>query len=194
MENYFNVEYVAVEGLKRGFQNTKFVDEIGANYKRQWARLLWEKSITTSEYEEITSDRYDSEDELYKFLREIWDEVFDSEPLPSLESIEKFREDDEKEPTPDPVPFSLREGLRRYFQHDDIAINRFKKAYQTSEVFVYSQGAPFKKELAQVLRDRSMTPALYKEITGQNFPTEEALYAWLQHIWDYVYDNEPLPE
>lgn len=51
----------------------------------------------------------------------------------------------------------------------------------------------FKKQLYDAIKNQTVTPEQYKKLTGDNeYPTQEALQAWLRELWDRIYPDEKI--
>jgi hypothetical protein len=51
----------------------------------------------------------------------------------------------------------------------------------------------FRNQLAEAILEHTLTPASYKEITGDNeYNTQDELEDWLREMWTEIYGNEPI--
>ena len=69
------------------------------------------------------------------------------------------------------------EGLKRYLRHKDFP-NREKE---------------FKKELANAIKNHTLTPNIYEDLTNHDLETQEEVDEFLKtEIWQPLYDDEPI--
>lgn len=51
-----------------------------------------------------------------------------------------------------------------------------------------------KKELREVIRKRLWSQKFYLGLTGFEFETEDGFYTYLEEIWQYVFNDGPMPQ
>ena len=68
------------ERLKRELFSPNFPDR-ATLFRRELAAAILHNTITPAEYERITGEDFDTQDELNQWLREIWRSVFGAAPI-----------------------------------------------------------------------------------------------------------------
>ncbi len=56
-----------------------------------------------------------------------------------------------------------------------------------------NEAALFQSQLSQAILNHTLTPEVYKGITGDNeYNTQDELEDWLREMWKEIYGNEPI--
>ena len=50
------------------------------------------------------------------------------------------------------------------------------------------------EELRNIIRNRLWSQRFYLGLTGFEFETEDGFYAYLEEVWQYIFNNGPEPE
>lgn len=80
LEAYCHVNATNIELLAEHCKRTNWSYSTPGLFKAQLKSAIQNRSITVSEYDEVTKEEFDSEEELYDWLVEVWDQVI-GEPL-----------------------------------------------------------------------------------------------------------------
>ncbi len=68
--------------LDRELYHPAFPDRT-RQFKAELAEAILRGTITTAEYETLTGEEFDSQDELSQWLREFWRDLYGDEPIPT---------------------------------------------------------------------------------------------------------------
>ena len=82
LETYCNVNAISVDRLKINLKSS-IKPVIAKSFKEQFSNAILQSSITPEIYEELTGEDFDTQEDLTNWLRELWSEIFDDEPIPS---------------------------------------------------------------------------------------------------------------
>ncbi len=92
----------------------------------------------------------------------------------------------------DAIAEPLRSTLRGYF-NIDMFWHSFPCDLQEHLAMDAADAARFKQQFAAAIVKGSLSVAQYKQLTGQDFDNEGALYAWLYKLWSEIYGDESIP-
>lgn len=82
-ENYCIVEAPDIEKLKK-FVQASIESERTILFRNQLADAIANNSITPVQYEKITGEAFDTQEDLNLWLKEIWYNVFDDMSIPGI--------------------------------------------------------------------------------------------------------------
>lgn len=83
LETYCHVEYFTDdwESVKRFLNHPNFPDR-NAEFKKELAQAIIEHTISTKEFEKLTAEEYETQEEVDSFLiREVWQPLYGDEPI-----------------------------------------------------------------------------------------------------------------
>ncbi len=80
LESYCHVNATNIELLAEHCKKTDWSYSEPELFKNQLKEVILNRSISVREYDEMTKEEFDSEDELYEWLLEVWNLVV-GEPL-----------------------------------------------------------------------------------------------------------------
>lgn len=55
-----------------------------------------------------------------------------------------------------------------------------------------TRNALFRRQLADAIIHKTITPQEYRDLTGEDFDTQQDLENWLRELWLYLYGNAPI--
>ena|SRR5271157_2837814 len=85
MKTFFNVEVFGPGWSDRIHRALAMKPEDEAAFRRQFADLIEKGEITPAIYKQLTDHRFDSQQELQKWLYHLWEEIYGDEPIPGEE-------------------------------------------------------------------------------------------------------------
>lgn len=80
LETYCDVNAVMLDELKTYVKNT-LSSERTQEFRRQLAYAIINNSITTEQYEKLTGEDFDTQEDLNAWLKEIWENIFGTAPV-----------------------------------------------------------------------------------------------------------------
>ena len=95
----------------------------------------------------------------------------------------------------DHISPSTREILRAHFDVNSFGANWLKSLKsELSHPQSRAHAAAFRNDLARAITHHTISPALYEELTGEDFDTPDELEDWLREIWQNLYGDAPIEE
>ena len=83
LKTYCIVEAPDIVKLKKYVQSS-IESERTLLFRDQLADAIVNNSITPEQYEKITGEDFDSQEDLNKWLKELWNNIFNDEPIPRM--------------------------------------------------------------------------------------------------------------
>lgn len=80
----------------------------------------------------------------------------------------------------------------RTYLHEDVAYDTTGFLRPTVLAFRESFVHGVREGLGKVLREKSLSTGAYERLTAVEFPEDEALYDYLQAIYDYLFGERPV--
>lgn len=82
LKTYCDVNAVEINELRKQIRNPKIPERANA-FRKQLASTIVNKSLNPEEYEALTGEDFDNQEELETWLRELWRLIFDDAPIPN---------------------------------------------------------------------------------------------------------------
>ena len=76
LKSYCNVNAVSISDLTHDLR-TSINPEIAKEFRQQLADAIRKKTISPDQYESLTGEDFDTQEELNSWLQELWNELFD---------------------------------------------------------------------------------------------------------------------
>jgi hypothetical protein len=76
LKSYCNVNAVSISDLTHDLR-TSINPEIAKQFRQQLADAISKKNISPEQYESLTGEDFDTQEELNSWLQELWNELFD---------------------------------------------------------------------------------------------------------------------
>jgi hypothetical protein len=76
LKSYCNVNAVSIRDLTHDLR-TSINPEIAKKFRQQLADAISKKTISPEQYESLTGEDFDTQEELNSWLQELWNELFD---------------------------------------------------------------------------------------------------------------------
>ena len=80
LESYCNVNAPSIDDLANDLKNS-INPEVAKIFREQLAKAIIQRSLTLDKYEELTGEEFDTQDDLDKWLSELWMEIFGDVPI-----------------------------------------------------------------------------------------------------------------
>ena len=81
LKTYCNVNAPLIDDLRKIIRKEKS-PERSKEFRFQLADAIVLQNISLSQYENLTDEDFDTQEDLTNWLRELWSEIFDDEPIP----------------------------------------------------------------------------------------------------------------
>lgn len=78
LKSYCNVNAVSISDLTQDLR-TSINPEIAKKFRQQLADAISEKTISPEQYESLTGEDFDTQEDLNLWLQELWNELFDQQ-------------------------------------------------------------------------------------------------------------------
>ena len=85
MKTFFNVEVFGPGWIESIHRALALKPEDAEAFRTQFADLINKNEITPAVYKTLTYHRFDSQEELRKWLYHLWEEIYGDEPIPGEE-------------------------------------------------------------------------------------------------------------
>lgn len=80
LKTYCNVNAPLIDDLRKLIRQPKFPKR-SQEFRQQLADAIVQQNITPDQYKALTDEEFDSQEDLINWLRELWVEIFDNEPI-----------------------------------------------------------------------------------------------------------------
>lgn len=78
LETYCNVNAPLISDLKMHFQQTRNQERVNL-FRNQLANAIKKNALTCEQYEDLTGEDFDSQEDITIWLRQLWLQLFDEE-------------------------------------------------------------------------------------------------------------------